>query len=120
MEYQIVQEMDTYLLLRREDGRLERKFLFTLQPHVLADYAGMCVYHQTSPHSSFTYRRVCSRATPTGRITLTGTSFIRTDSGNRFETQIVDEQEFVRVLKESFGIELPDFLVLGQTKTAGP
>jgi N-hydroxyarylamine O-acetyltransferase len=119
MEYQIARENDSFLLLRREEGRLERKFLFTLQPHVLADYTEMCVYHQTSPHSTFTYRRVCSRATPTGRITLTGTNFIRTDSGNRFETQIADEQEFVRVLQQSFGIELPEFLELEQTKTAG-
>ncbi len=119
LEYQIAEDQGAFLLLRREEGRLERKYLFTLQPHTLADYAAMCVYHQTSPHSTFTYRRVCSRATPTGRITLTGTNFILTDSGSRYETQIADEKEFVRVLKESFGIDLPDFLGLGQTKTAG-
>ncbi len=119
MEYQLVRDGDDYLLLRREDGRLEKKFLFNVTPHVLSDYAEMCIYHQTSPHSSFTHRRVCSKATPTGRITLTGTSFIVTDGGRRFEKEIASEEQFVAVLREQFGIDLPEFLDLGQTKTAG-
>ncbi len=31
----------------------------------------MCRFHQTSPESMFTRLRLCTLATPTGRITLT-------------------------------------------------
>ncbi len=109
LEYQIVREGENHLLLRREDGRLEKKFLFNLTPHEFADYAGMCVYHQTSPHSTFTYRRVCSKATPTGRITLTGTAFIETDAGKRLEREITSDEDFERMLRVRFGIAIKGF-----------
>ena len=109
MEYQIVRDGDNYLLLRREDGRLEQKFLFTLAARQFSDYAAMCRYHQTSPHSTFTYRRVCSKATPAGRITLTGTSLIVTEEGRRSETPIASDEEFERMLRVHFGIALKGF-----------
>ena len=109
LEYQIVREKNDYLLLRREDGRLERKYLFNLVPHVFSDYAGMCVYHQTSPHSTFTYRRICSKATPAGRITLTGTALIITEEGQRSETPITSDEQFERCLRVHFGIAIKGF-----------
>lgn len=118
MEYQIVRDGDAYLLLRREDGRLEKKFLFTLTPRHLPDYAEMCVYHQTSPHSTFTYRRVCSKATPTGRITLTGTSLIVTEEGKRTEVEIGSDEDFERMLRVHFGIALKGFPPLHLAKNS--
>ncbi len=112
LEYQIVREKDDYLLLRREDGRLERKFIFNLVPHVFGDYAGMCVYHQTSPHSTFTYRRVCSKATPGGRITLTGTALVVTEEGKRTETEVTSDEQFERFLRVHFGIAIKGFPLL--------
>ena len=109
LEYQIVREKDDCLLLRREDGRLERKYLFNLVPHQFSDYAGMCVYHQTSPHSTFTYRRVCSKATPTGRITLTGTALVITEAGKRSETEVTSDEQFERYLRVYFGIAIKGF-----------
>lgn len=41
-----------------EDNTWESQYRFTLQPHQLSDYAEMCHYHQTSPESTFTRRRV--------------------------------------------------------------
>lgn len=116
LEYQIVREGENHLLLRREDGRLERKFLFNLLPHEFSDYAAMCVYHQTSPHSTFTYRRVCSKATPTGRITLTGTAFIVTDGGKRLEREITSDEDFERMLRVHFGIAIKGFPPLDFSK----
>jgi N-hydroxyarylamine O-acetyltransferase len=109
LEYQIVRDKDDYLLLRREDGRLERKYLFNLMPHAFRDFAGMCVYHQTSPHSTFTFRRVCSRATPGGRITLTGTALVITEEGKRMETEITSDEQFERFLRVHFGIAIKGF-----------
>jgi N-hydroxyarylamine O-acetyltransferase len=66
----------------------------------------MCRYHQTSPESSFTRRRVCTRATPDGRITLSDMRLIVTKAGERRQHDLADEAEVRTVLKEHFGIDL--------------
>jgi N-hydroxyarylamine O-acetyltransferase len=48
----------------------------------------MCVWQQTSPDSSFTTRRVCTRATLNGRITLRDMLLITTVNGQRSERQL--------------------------------
>ncbi len=60
----------------------------------------MCRYHQTSPESSFTRKRVCSLATPGGRITLSDLTLLVT------ERLLADEQEHRATLCELFGIDL--------------
>ncbi len=118
LEYQIVHNKNDHLLLRREDGRLEKKFLFTLIPRVFSDYAQMCIYHQTSPHSTFTYRRICSKATPNGRVTLTGTAFIASEEGRRIETAVASDEDFERLLRVHFGIALKGFPSLNDERGA--
>jgi N-hydroxyarylamine O-acetyltransferase len=59
-----------WTLQRHGDAQWEPQYRFTLQPHDLADFAERCHYQQTSPDSHFTQNRICSLATPTGRITL--------------------------------------------------
>lgn len=76
------------------------------QPHRLADFAGMCRYHQTSPESHFTQNRICSRATPEGRVTLSDMRLIITTSGQRLEMMLKDQEEYARALWEHFGIDL--------------
>lgn len=80
------------------------EYLFSLEPHPLADYAAMCRYHQTSPQSSFTQKRVCTLATTTGRITLSDDRLIVTENGAKREEPIDD---WSAVLREKFGVELP-------------
>ena len=109
LEYQLVREGSGYLLLRREEGKWERKYLFTLQPRRYPEYAGMCTYHQTSRLSSFTRKRVCSLATPSGRITLTEKALIVTENGQRTETPVASVAEFERLLIQHFGIGLTGF-----------
>jgi len=65
--------MGHLILMRRDDGaggEWKSQCRFTLHPHEYADYEEMCRYHQTSPQSHFTRRRICSRATADGRVTL--------------------------------------------------
>jgi N-hydroxyarylamine O-acetyltransferase len=84
-----------------------QQYSFTLQPRQLSDFAGMCHYHQTSPETSFTQNTICTRATPEGRITLSGLKLIQTQHGRREEKLLTTEEERVAVLREHFGIELP-------------
>ncbi len=83
-----------YWLLQQFNGeRWEAQYRFTLQPHALPDFAEMCHYHQTSPQSHFIQKRVCSLATPEGRITLSDLRLITTTRGKREEQVLQSEQE---------------------------
>ena len=82
------------------------QYVFTLQPRRLSDFADMCRYHQTSPQSHFTRKRVCSLATPSGRVTLSDMSLISTKGGERQEILLTNDQEYAGALREHFGIDL--------------
>jgi len=84
------------------------QYRFSTRPRQLSDFAAMCHYHQTSPHSSFTRRRVCSRVTPDGRITLTDSQLIITHAGTRHETEVAGEAAFAALLWQQFGIHAPE------------
>lgn len=102
--FQLV-EADEHLVLQRlESGSWKPQYRFTLQPHQYSDFSEMCLYHQTSPQSIFTQRRTCSRATPSGRITVTEKRLIITEGGNKRERELVTHQEWLAALREHFGI----------------
>jgi N-hydroxyarylamine O-acetyltransferase len=83
------------------------EYLFSLEPHALADYAEMCRYHQTSPQSSFTQKRVCTLATASGRITLRDDRLIVTENGAKREEPIETDDAWRAALRQKFGMELP-------------
>jgi N-hydroxyarylamine O-acetyltransferase len=86
--------------------RWKRQYAFTLQPRQLAEFAPMCHYQQTSPDSHFTQNRICSRATPDGRVTLTNGKLIETRNESRQERTITEE-EWTVGLRDLFGVVLP-------------
>lgn len=95
------------LMLREHGGEWKAEYRFILQPHNYADYAEMCHYHQTSPQSHFTRGRVCTRATPEGRVTLSEMRLITTAKGSgRQERLLASEEEYAAILREQFGIEM--------------
>jgi N-hydroxyarylamine O-acetyltransferase len=103
--YRFLKEAGMLRLQQRiDDSEWKEQYRFTLRPYEYPDYAEMCHYHQTSPNSHFTKARVCSRATPDGRITLSGMRFKRTTRGDRYEEEIKSEEEYQALLKEHFGI----------------
>lgn len=104
--YRILPDGDRLILMQREAGdEWQPQYRFSLQTYEYADYAGMCRYHQTSPLSHFTQRRVCSLATRDGRLTLSGMRFITTsETGERQERVLPNEEEYAATLREQFGI----------------
>jgi len=104
--FRLMQESDRWHLQKSEPDGWRAQYSFSLQPHRLEDFAGMCRYHQTSPQSSFTQKRICSRATPDGRITLSEMKLIRTSKGQREETNLTSREEWIASLQEQFGISL--------------
>ncbi len=104
--YLIDTPQENMLLLRQENGHWRQQYLFTLTPRQLEDFQEMCVYHQTSPMSSFTRGRIVSRATAEGRITFSDMRLIDTSKGDRRERTVDSDAEYLEMLEGHFGITL--------------
>jgi N-hydroxyarylamine O-acetyltransferase len=104
--YRIDRDGDLLTLMQRDAEGWEPQYRFTLQPRQHVEYADMCTYHQTSPASSFTRKRVCTLATPGGRVTLSDRQLIVTVRGVRTEEPLPDESAYHAALREHFGIDL--------------
>ena len=105
--FRLMQDGNRWHLHRAEQvANWKPQYSFSLEPRRLEEFTGMCHYHQTSPDSSFTQNRICSRATPEGRITLSEMKLIVTRNGQREERSLGSEAERSAVLEEEFGIRL--------------
>ncbi|MCY1020113.1 arylamine N-acetyltransferase family protein [Pyxidicoccus sp. MSG2] len=88
-------------------GGWEAEYAVSLTPRKLGDFAEMSHYTQTSPQSHFTQRRVCTRVTPDGRITLKDDGLLTTRNGVRHEEPLADAAAWNKALATHFGITLP-------------
>jgi len=88
------------------DGAWNHAYQFARQAHAPESFQEMCDYQQTSPHSTFTRRVVCSRATTLGRVTVTHNRLIVTTAGVREETPLPDAAAFGAALGAHHGIHL--------------
>ena len=106
----LIKEDGPYLVVLQrinteENQAWKTEYRFTLTPHQYPDYAEMCQYHQTSPDSHFTRGRLCSKATPDGRLTLSDMKFITTTrSGVRQEKLLSNQDQYDQTLRDNFGI----------------
>jgi hypothetical protein len=91
-----------------------------LVPRRIDDFAEMCRYHQRSPQSHFTQGTVCSIATATGRITISGDRLIETDEGHRTERLIQNEAELRTLLGKHFRVTNIDRDLLPKRDAAAP
>ncbi len=105
-DFRLVRAEEDWDLQRSENGEWMPQYRFSLRPRALAEFAGMCVFQQTSPDSGFTRRRICSRATPEGRLTLSNDRWIVTENGERRERPVAGEAERLDLLQRHFGIVL--------------
>jgi N-hydroxyarylamine O-acetyltransferase len=105
--FRLQPEEDRVRLWRQESGgEWERVYRFTWQPRQFADFEAGCRYHQTSPDSDFTRKRVCTRMTVDGRITLADDVLITTRNGKRQEEHLPDDAAWLTALHTNFGIDL--------------
>lgn len=98
---------------RTSEGRWLTHYRFRLVHHPYEAFFPMCEYHQTSPDSIFTQKRICTLYTPTGRATLSERTLILTTdagglrgSGAREERALQGEEEVQQTLFDVFGIRL--------------
>ena len=103
-----IEETGSHFVMSRrvENGDWQPQYRFSLEPHEYADYAEMCRYHQTSPQSHFTQKRICSRATLDGRVSLSEMRLITTRGREREESELASEPQYADALREKFGITI--------------
>lgn len=108
--YRLEQTPDGFITWQKNyDGSWERHYYFDLQPHKFPEeYEAGCLYHQTSPHSSFTRGSIISRATPTGRVSLEDGWLILTENGQRSTRPLENKAEYHKLLKEYFDLTLDE------------
>jgi N-hydroxyarylamine O-acetyltransferase len=100
----LASEADEYHLERASEDGWVAQYAFTTMPHQLAEYGEMCHYHAHSPESHFTRQRVCTLATPTGRVTLTPDALIVTTADEKQRLPVASAAEYDRLLAEHFGL----------------
>ncbi|HLX76759.1 MAG TPA: arylamine N-acetyltransferase [Terriglobales bacterium] len=107
---QIYRILETAGVLQLEkweaEGSWKAQYRFSPQPRRLQEFAEMCHYHQSSPDSSFTRKRLCTRATPEGRITLSDMKLIITRNGEKEERMLANEEEWRAALRQHFDLVL--------------
>jgi N-hydroxyarylamine O-acetyltransferase len=96
------------LLLKEKDFENNWKphYRFSLTPRKPEEFLDMCAFHQSSPESIFTRRRICSMAKPDGRVTLSDMRFIETTGYERREHLVSSDLEYRMILQDIFGIIL--------------
>jgi len=104
-----VKEEKSGWVMQDKKSEWASQYRFTLTPYEYPDYEEMCRYHQTSPDSHFTQKRICSMLTNDGRVTLTNNRFIKTVHGEREEKVLESEEEISNLLKEVFGVDIGQY-----------
>jgi len=109
-----LEEVSGYLVLKKIDARgaWSPMYRLTLKAWQLTNFEAMCHYHQTSPDSPFTRKKICSMATPDGRVTLSGTRLLRTRNGVQTEKDIANNAALNEALKDNFQMKAPNGLDL--------
>jgi N-hydroxyarylamine O-acetyltransferase len=103
--YLIIPDGEYRVLMRREaGGDWTPQYRFTLAPQALADFAARCRFHQSSPESHFTQGRICTLATPEGRISVTDMRLIVTTAAGRMETMFESAADYAAALRDRFGV----------------
>ncbi len=72
------------------------------------DFVALSHYCATHPTSIFTRQRMVNRRTPNGSVSITADRFTKTTADGKEQRTISSEEEFRALLKEHFGIELPE------------
>ena len=110
MDYTRYWKLDTdpdenlILKVSNDTNYFKSKYLFTTEEKQLIQFMEMCEYHQNSPESPFTGKKLISQLTPNGRVTLTDKKLKILELGELVEADIMHEDEFLSKLHHHFGI----------------
>lgn len=104
----IIEQYDKYYfkVSKETEEKWIPQYIFSFTKRELSDFNGMCLYHQTSPDSHFTQKRICSVATKNGRITLTG-NILKIREGSTLKEESINKNlNLESILIKYFNIKL--------------
>jgi N-hydroxyarylamine O-acetyltransferase len=104
--FRLVQQDDRWILESSKANGWTPEYSFSTRAYDMADFEPMCLWQQTAEKSGFNKRRICSRATADGRVTLSEHKIILTRSRQREELPLSDEAAVIAALKDHFAIDL--------------
>jgi N-hydroxyarylamine O-acetyltransferase len=97
-----------YKLMMSKDGiEYSCKYEFTTQEREFIQFLDMCDYHQQSPKSPFTKSKLITKATSTGRVSLSDKELTINYLGETIVTPIINDDEFYSKLEQHFSIIRP-------------
>ncbi len=118
LEYELTCEGEMWRFHNQPYGAA-RGFSFSLKPRTLDSFAGMCHTLQTSPESGFVRVTVCERFNEKGYGVLRGAVLLEVSAAGTRERVLEDAKDFDAVLRERFGLELPEAPALWPRVWAG-
>lgn len=104
--FRITPAAGRHLAERQSERTWTPRYSFDLTPRRLADFAAMCDDLQTAPDSAFRRRLMCTRQTPSGRVSLVEKNLIVTRGVDRRVVALDGVEAYREALAEHFGIEL--------------
>lgn len=81
------------------------EYIFTMKKRALSEFTEMCNYHQTSANSHFTQKKLISRPTESGRVTITGNTLKITEGSEIIEEHQFNNKDFGKYLLNYFNID---------------
>ena len=106
-DYVIDKYCDDYFRVNKViNDQLIPEYIFKKTERELFDFNERCLYHQTNPNSHFKKKRLISKPTENGRITLSGNSLKVKENNVIKEKTLKDEAEFNCELANLFNVRL--------------
>ena len=90
-------------MVKKETRHIE--YIFIMKKRALTEFTEMCDFHQTSPNSHFTQKKLISKPTKIGRITITGNTLKITENDVTVREDKFAIEEFGEYLLKWFEIE---------------
>ena len=89
-----------------DDKYITPKYIFSDIERALSEFEGMCKYHQTSPDSHFTGKRLITLPTENGRMTISGDTIIIKELKSATGFVLKNEAEYEKELWNKFKIKI--------------
>ncbi len=99
-------EADYFRVNKIVDGEKIPQYIFKDLHRSYLEFSSMCHYHQTSPNSHFTQKRLITKPSENGRITISGDVLKITEQDVKREIPLKTDMDFEKALLKYFDIEL--------------
>jgi len=100
-----------WLLMHSEDGvNFKGQYVLNFEAQQLENFKLECDRKQTQPDSHFRRNFICTRATPTGRISMLNDKLIIKEGGEKKTRLIENKADRLAILADKFDIPVKDLI----------